>query len=328
MENFDKEFDKKLNEKYEKLSEDKRNELYLKQKKVLTIISIIVPIILIVDAIIMLIVMGQENDAELFGMSIFFGIILLIFAIITPIWCYKTLKDKEKTIKMSLKREVKQTIKKELEEDKFREEFGDFKIDKDIFVYSVTQLSRVRLLIDIDNKKFVFVFGKKYSKVYDFKNIINYEIYEDGNSVVKGSAGRALIGGAFFGVTGALIGSSGKRKISNYCQSLKLLVRINDIEQPLLEIPFINTKTQKDGITYKNCLNSLQQICAYFEYMINNKTIEESAKTLNDSVEERRNTQTKSKKEKLTELKELFEDGLITEEDFNNKKQDILDSEQ
>ena len=155
-------------------------------------------------------------------------------------------------------------------------------------------------------------------KKIQFKDVLNYEVYEDGKNVVKGSAGKALIGGAFFGVTGAIIGSSGKRKVNNYCSLLKLLIRINDINTPLIEICFINSACNKDGILYKNYVKSIQETCALFEFMLNDKKLSET--NISENVEN------KSIKDKLIELKQLLDEGLINEEDYENKKKNILNS--
>ena len=322
MENLEWKLNKKIDELYKNLTETEKDNMFNKHKKTTMQVFIFLSLIFIVVAVYFIISLQETG--------IYLSIFMFLFSLF--LWGYflyffyskKNIeKNKERVIRNILKTEAKRLLGNE----KGLGGYKDFLIDKYINLYDASHLSSARLLVDTKHKQFIYAVGGKYSDIIKFKDVLSYEIYEDGNSVVKGSAGRALIGGAFFGVAGALVGSSGKREISNYCQSLKLLVRINNIDQPLLEISFISGKTEKGGFTYKNCLNSLQQICAYFEYMINNKPFEESAKTLNDSAEEKQTIQTKSKKEKLTELKELFDDGLITEEDYNKKKQDILDSE-
>ena len=74
-----------------------------------------------------------------------------------------------------------------------------------------------RLLVDNANKKFVLQKGKSFSKAYNFSDLINYEVYENGLSKVKGTAGKALIGGAFFGLGGLIVGSSMSKNIKEKC---------------------------------------------------------------------------------------------------------------
>lgn len=60
---------------------------------------------------------------------------------------------------------------------------------------------------------------------------------------------------------------------------MKLLVKINDLDCPVLDIPFIDEDTQKQTSKYKDCVESLQEICGYFEFMINNKNLADEIKT-------------------------------------------------
>lgn len=187
-----------------------------------------------------------------------------------------------------------------------------FILEKEFEIY------KYRFLVDKENKKFAVVERNRIVRIYDFSKVISYEIQEDGASVVKGSVGRSLIGGLFFGITGAVIGSSGKRKISNFCTDLRLLIRLNDLEEPLLNMQVINFQVDKQSAVYKNAKQMLYEICAYLEYMINDKTLEQSAKETNVSEEN------KTTKEKLNELKELLNENYITEEEYNEKKKKIL----
>lgn len=202
----------------------------------------------------------------------------------------------------------------------------DFKLKRAGFVADKEiEINKFRFLADRKSKRFIVVQKNEFGKIYDFANVLSYEIKEDGESVVKGSAGRALIGGLFFGVTGAIIGSSGKRKISNYCTDLRLFIRLNDFEDPLIDMQVINFQTAKSGTIYQEYKKRLQEVCAYLELMINNRTLEESAKA-NSIAEEIKpgKEEAKSIKAQLNELKELLAGGFITEEEYNNKRKEIL----
>ena len=80
----------------------------------------------------------------------------------------------------------------------------------------------------------------------------------------------------------------------------------------------MSTKLIQESAVYKNAKQMLYKICAYLEYMINDKTLEQSAKETNVSEEN------KTTKEKLNELKELLNENYITEEEYNEKKKKIL----
>ena len=62
---------------------------------------------------------------------------------------------------------------------------------------------------------------------------------------------------------------------------------------------------------------NFQECLSTFEFMINSKTMEEIEKINNSNNE-------KSNKDKLLELKEMLDEGLITQEEYDQKKKQIL----
>lgn len=180
--------------------------------------------------------------------------------------------------------------------------------------------SSTKLLINNNTKEFVYQKGKYSSKVYKFSDLINYEVYENGKSQVQGRAGSALIGGAFFGLGGLLVGSSMGRKINEKCNQLKLIIRLNDFNCPQIVITYVdNVDWDKNAWTYRNMKENLQSVCSMLEFMLNEKSLEQSSTAKQEELSAK-----KSNKEQLQELKEMLDDGLITQEDFDQKKKQIL----
>ena len=178
-----------------------------------------------------------------------------------------------------------------------------------------------KLLIDNQNKKFIYQRGKTYSKTYNFSDLMNYEVYENGKSQVKGRAGSALIGGAFFGLGGLIVGSSMSRNINEKCNQLKLIIRLKDFECPEIVITYVdNFDCDKNDSIYKDMKNNIQSVCSMLEYILNEKTLEQSSVV---KQTEKNPIQT-SNKEQLQKLKEMLDSGLITQEDYEQKKKQIL----
>ena len=176
-----------------------------------------------------------------------------------------------------------------------------------------------KLLIDDINKQFIYQFGESFFKTFSFSDIISYEVYENGVRKVQGRVDCALIGAAFFGIRGCIIGSSMPPEIIEYCSELKLIIHLNNLDCPQLVFRYAhNVKWSKSSSVYQNACAHLHRVCSIFEYMINSKTLEESSATVKKVKNE------KSNKEKLQELKELFDEGLITEEEFTSAKKQIL----
>ena len=104
---------------------------------------------------------------------------------------------------------------------------------------------------------------KVSSREIPFDSILGAEIYEDGSVVMSGGLGIAAVGGALFGSTGAVVGAiTGKKKVSNNCEKLQVLVKVNDLSNPIQYIDIIAIKTSKNSNTYANAMEMAQKITA------------------------------------------------------------------
>lgn len=100
--------------------------------------------------------------------------------------------------------------------------------------------------------------------LYNYSDVIGTQLLEDGKMVNKGGIGRALVGGALFGQTGAIVGAV-TRKSKDVCTSLKVKVTTNDMEKPAVFITFLNKKTKKDSSAYKTAYNQAQECMSAFQ---------------------------------------------------------------
>lgn len=63
--------------------------------------------------------------------------------------------------------------------------------------------------------------------------LIKYEVIEDGETVISGNAGKAVVGGILFGGIGAVAGAAASRTIKERQNivSVQMRIRVKDIEQ-------------------------------------------------------------------------------------------------
>ena len=177
------------------------------------------------------------------------------------------------------------------------------------------------IYLDEVNKRFTIpqgLFVKKINqqKIYNYNDIIDFEIIEDESSVSKGGVGRAIIGGTLFGEIGAIVGGKIGHKYKQTCTNLKIKITLNSINNPVEYITFINTETKKDSILYKNSINIAQEIISILQVICeNNKNINMSQQLNSPSV---------SNIDEIKKYKDLLDCGAITEDEFQIKKKELL----
>lgn len=181
------------------------------------------------------------------------------------------------------------------------------------------QLSRkVANFIHFDdiNKKMMFpktILRK--AKIYNYSEILEYEILEDGETITKGGLGRAVAGGLLFGGVGAIVGGvTGGKSTKKIVKSLKVKIVLDNLANPVEYIDLLGAmETKSDSFVYKGIKKHAEDIIAILIGITSNKTksnIQEIAKT--------------SEADEILKYKKLFDEGIITEEEFITKKKQIL----
>ncbi|MBW8350731.1 SHOCT domain-containing protein [Bacillus sp. IITD106] len=171
---------------------------------------------------------------------------------------------------------------------------------------------------DDDKKQWLilssFLGKRNKSTVYNYSDIIDFELLEDGESIASGGLGRALVGGALFGGAGAVVGAvTGKKKTKGVCSSLRLKITVNDMNNPAVYINFLETNTKKDGFVYKTMVQQAQECLSTFQLICDRQ------KNSNTTIEP-----TPSAADELRKFKGLLDEGIITQEEFEKKKQELL----
>jgi hypothetical protein len=161
--------------------------------------------------------------------------------------------------------------------------------------------------------------GRGKATVYNFCDIIDIELLEDGESIVKGGLGRAVAGGLLFGGIGAVVGGvTGKRKTKGICNSLKIKITVNDMRNPAVFINFINTEMKKDSFTYKTAYSHAQECMSALQVLCNN------AAALGNENPAGLPENGSSAADEILKFKNLLDSGIITQEEFEAKKKQLL----
>ncbi len=87
--------------------------------------------------------------------------------------------------------------------------------------------------VDDKNKQWCVPCSKESKAVYNYSDLLDFELIEDGGTVTSGSLGRAIAGGLAFGGLGAVVGGmTGKQKQT--CSKLQIKITVKDIKHPAL----------------------------------------------------------------------------------------------
>ena len=190
--------------------------------------------------------------------------------------------------------------------------------DSQILLEKFSPTKKISSLVEFDdqNKQWLIlssVLGKRdKSVIYYYDEISNFELLEDGETISEGGIGRALVGGALFGGTGAVVGGiTGKRKNKGVCNSLRIKITLNDILDPVVYIDLLKSNTKKDGTVYRSYYNYAQEILSVLDLITKKQTPTESVEMTSVADE-------------LLKFKSLLDVDAITQEEYDAKKKELL----
>lgn len=155
------------------------------------------------------------------------------------------------------------------------------------------------------------------NSIFKLSDIQDVSLSEDNKTLVesRGGTGGALVGGLLFGATGAIVGSSTKKVTTNVqVSSLQVKILTRNVEAPVINIEFLGGVVSKDSWIYQKGAKAAEQIYSTLQsYLATRNQNQESQKTRREDVGE-----------ELRQLKQLLDEGIISQEDFDQKKKQLL----
>ena len=186
---------------------------------------------------------------------LYMGIFLLVFGGVLLVFCVmhnSNISEVEKR-----QRNLNQTLSEYLRETNFNKTKIIYL--NDYATYNKGMDSKKIIGIDNENKKIALVdYEKAKMLIVDFRDILSYEIYENGsNSTIGGN-----VGGFFGGVFSA--------ETNGMCKDLKLIIRLNSYENAQIVYNIISNTTFNMGLNksadqYRKCVSSLQELVSFLE---------------------------------------------------------------
>ena len=149
--------------------------------------------------------------------------------------------------------------------------------------------------------------------IFLYNEIIDFELLENGQTVTKGSLSGAVVGAALFGGVGAVVGSVAGKKQKQEIIEYKIKITTNNIYFPSVYIDFLSNGKVKDGsFTQKLNVKLAQEALSLLTQITNSSTQQQSTPNTTSVADE------------ILKLKQLMDSGIISEEEFNSKKTQLL----
>ncbi|QUI25839.1 DUF4428 domain-containing protein [Vallitalea pronyensis] len=173
---------------------------------------------------------------------------------------------------------------------------------------------KIARLFEVDENSKLFR-TRKGAECFKFSDIVNFELYEDGDAVIKGGMGKAVTGGLLLGGVGAIVGGvTGKRKQKSVVSNMYIRISLNHRWVKNIRINLIQTQLKRSGFLYKEVKKSCDNIISVLETITNKQRGEEVAVTGTVSVAD-----------EILKFKELLDMGAITQDEFDKKKKQLLE---
>ncbi|GAA0177046.1 hypothetical protein SH2C18_03420 [Clostridium sediminicola] len=181
--------------------------------------------------------------------------------------CSDCLKMCNPRIVLELKKLSLSDVRKRMEIEKIQKE--------KLLSFNATKKIGTYIEIDEDNKQWLIyevISGRmKNPIIFNYEDIISFELIEDGESIIKGGLGGAAVGAFLCGGVGAILGGiTGKRKQKKVVNSLKIKITVNNISKPTIYFDMVKTKMKTSSFIYKSIYKETQEILSTLAIMKEN----------------------------------------------------------
>ncbi|ORN06469.1 hypothetical protein FAM21834_02114 [Lentilactobacillus parabuchneri] len=179
-------------------------------------------------------------------------------------------------------------------------------------VHSHNPINRSGVLFDNKDKKIFNAKSPDGSYIYEsYESLVSYQPIER-KAVINGhGVGRALVGGLLAGGVGAIVGAATKENNYNAVQWLSVVMNFKDGKTR--QIVFVNQVVRTGDPAFISAFQFYKKLCAQLDQVIQeNKNEQVKLQPQIDPADE------------LAKFKKLADDGIITQQEFEAKKKQLL----
>ena len=271
------------------------------------------------------------------------AIAILVIAVIAGIAVAGINEDKKKSAALQATKRVESI--QEQRRQKMNAAFSSAKETGFIFYKTVINTTNTACLaLDSSNRKF-FVKDDSGFKILNYNQLVSYELCKDGNSAIAGDASGAIVGGLLFGTVGAIAGAAGSTKsVNQYCS--EMYISVVDDSANRFKLPLISESVLESSQDYKIAIERAREMLSilnvidssnksstsqqtYSEKSFNTPSMHityGSANSTNstDDTGKSKGSGTFSAADEIKKFRSLADSGIITEEEFEAKKKQLL----
>jgi hypothetical protein len=192
----------------------------------------------------------------------------------------------------------------------------------------------IALIISSVEHKLQIRKNKRYSRIFNKSEILDYEIRVDNEVLITSKSqtnrgfGKAIVGGVLFGGVGAIAGAMAGNSNTNASQSQKeihhytFLLKINDISTPSFVVELSSLQMAEEVATALAIF--FQEFSSAKEKNNESQSIKMVEPPVAEKEDNKKQTVTMDKFEEIKKYKELLDMGIISQEEFEVEKNRIL----
>lgn len=236
------------------------------------------------------------------------------------VFCYDCIKGLHKKIRYNLELYSVEQITDMIESpEKYSE--------KDLVPQKFHFANRIVTFDPVNQEFFTETAGFFRSESVSYSSILSYEYKEDGKT--KGTYGKMLgmaaVGGILFGGAGAIVGAMMKGKGEKHLvKRIEIVVNYQGEKEPevfrmkVLDPVLHTDAVRSDSSEYRHLLESAQAVMQVLDRIIEDNHPEVSEQPINVQAPPL------SAADEIRKFKELMDEGIITKEEFEVKKKELL----
>ena len=195
---------------------------------------------------------------------------------------------------------------------------NNFIVEQEYFINDYS-----KIMLDETHKK-IAIYNEKGLKCFNFEDLIDFEIVENGSSVIQSKIASTLAGGILLGGVGALAGANGRKQINDICNSLILKMYFSDNGAVCITEKINERPLYKNSIEYQSLSSTVDNIVSVLKYVKQQAEYSVYSNPKMTSTKENNKIEDTSSINQLEKLAELKEKGIITEQEFEESKKKIL----